>query len=254
MTHTCVQGKKCDNKQTKTNHGPLKTMSLRKRIEKSETVAATLAGIAGRYLSICTKTTKWHYEGMDELKAALADGPVLVLTWHSRSIMGSMHWPKNVAPLSTLYDKSPIGRVSGAVQRRAGLRPIEMSSKQSNLAASRTILKRVKEGVSIAMTGDGPLGPARELKDAPLEWARVTGMPIYCYAFATTKGRRIKSWDQMLVPKTFGKGSCIFRKFEQDVPRKLNVDAREKLRHDVQTWMNEVTADADRALGLEPGP
>jgi lysophospholipid acyltransferase (LPLAT)-like uncharacterized protein len=229
-------------------------MSLRKRLEKSETVAATLASIAGRYLWVCTKTTKWHYEGMDDLKAALADGPVLVLTWHSRSIMGSMHWPTDVAPLSTLHDKSPIGRVSGAVQRRAGLQPIEMSRKVSNIAASRTILKRVKEGISIAMTGDGPLGPARELKDAPLEWARVTGIPIFCYAFATTKGRQIDSWDRMLVPKTFGKGSCIFRRFDQQVPRKQGVEAREKLRQDIQTWMDEVTADADRALGLEPGP
>jgi hypothetical protein len=229
-------------------------MSLRKRLEKSETLAATLAGIAGRYLSICNKTTNWQFEGMDELKAALADGPVLVLTWHSRSIMGAMHWPKEVAPLSTLYDRSPIGRVSGAVQRRAGLRPIEMSSKQSNIVASRTILKRVKEGVSIAMTGDGPLGPARVLKDAPLEWARVTGMPVFCYAFSTTRGRRIESWDQMLVPKNFGKGCCIFRRFTQDVPRKLIPVTREAWRQEIQDWMDTVTAEADRALGLAPGP
>ncbi len=229
-------------------------MSLRKRLEQSETLAAALASLAGSYLSLCTRTTRWRYEGMDELKDALAQGPVLVLTWHSRSIMGSMHWPSDVAPLSTLYDKSPIGRVSGAVQRRAGLRPIEMSSRDSNLVASRKILRRVKEGVSIAMTGDGPLGPARQLKDAPLEWARVTGMPIFCYAFSTTKGRRAKSWDKLLVPKTFGKGVCIFRRFDADVPRKLDTADREALRLMIQKWMDDTTADADRALDLEPGP
>jgi lysophospholipid acyltransferase (LPLAT)-like uncharacterized protein len=229
-------------------------MSLRKRLEKSETLAAALASLAGRYLALCTKTTSWDYQGMDALNAALADGPVLVLTWHSRSIMGSMHWPKDVAPLSTLYDKSPIGRVSGAVQRRAGLRPIEMSSKQSNIAASRVILKRVKEGVSIAMTGDGPLGPAHVLKDATLEWARVTQMPVFCYAFATTKGRRVNAWDKMLVPKLFGKGVCIFRPLDETIPRKMDEAARDALRARVQNWMDDVTADADRALGLEPGP
>ncbi len=228
-------------------------MSLRKRIEKSETLATTLAGIAGRYLAFCNKTTRWQYEGMDELKTALADGPVLVVTWHSRSIMGAMHWPKDVASLSTLNDKSPIGRVGAAVQKRAGLRPIEMSRKTSNIAASRIILKRVKEGVSIAMAGDGPLGPARELKEATLEWARITRMPVFCYAFSTTKGRRIDSWDQMLVPKTFGKGYCIFRRFNEEVPRKLDAETREKLRENMKQWIDDTTADADRALGLEPG-
>lgn len=254
MPHTCVQCKKCDNWDATTNQGSPETMSLRKRLERSETLAAALAGIAGLYLALCTRTTDWRYEGMDELKAALAEGPVLVLTWHSRSIMGSMHWPSATASLSTLHDKSPIGRVSGAVQRRAGLRAIEMSSKEKNIAASRKILKRVKEGVSIALTGDGPLGPAHILKEAPLEWARVTGLPIFCYAFATTKGRRVKSWDKMLVPKTFGTGVCIFRRFAHDVPRKLDADARETLRQDLQLWMDQVTAEADRMLGLEPGP
>jgi len=58
----------------------------------------------------------------------------------------------------------------------------------------------------------------------------------------------------MLLPKTFGKGACIFRQFDQQVPRKLDDDGREKLRQDVQRFMDETTADVDRLLGLDPGP
>ncbi len=229
-------------------------MSLRKRLEKSELLAGIIGRGVGYYLMLCTKTTKWQFEGMDELKAALAKGPVLVLTWHSRSAMGSMHWPSDVAPLSALHNNSPIGQVTGAMQRASGLKPIKMSQNMSNIAASRAILKSVKAGTSMALTGDGPKGPARELKDAPLEWARVTGIPIFCYAFSTTRGRRVNSWDTMLLPKTFGRGACIFRQFDQVVPRKPDPDAREKLRQDVQQFMNETTADVDRMLNLEPGP
>jgi lysophospholipid acyltransferase (LPLAT)-like uncharacterized protein len=231
-----------------------KVMSVRKRLLKSETLATSLAGLAGRYLAFCHKTTQWDYEGLDDLKGALAEGPILLLTWHSRSIMGSLHWPTETAPLSSLYANSPIGRVSGAVQRRAGLQAIEMSSKASNRAASREILKRVKDGVSIGMTGDGPLGPAKVLNDASLEWARVTGMPIFCYSFATTKGRRVNSWDEMLVPKPFGKGACIFRRFDQTVARKIDPATAARLRQDLQAFMTQTTADADHALGLAPGP
>lgn len=229
-------------------------MKIRKRIEKSEFLAELVGRIVGFYLSFCTRTSTWQYEGMDDLKAALADGPVLVMTWHSRSAMGSIHWPSDVAPLAALHNTSPIGRVTGAQQRAAGLKPIKMSHKMSNVAASRAILKSVKGGMSMALTGDGPKGPARALKDAPLEWARVTGIPIFCYAYSMARGRRLGSWDRMLLPKSFGTGSCVFRRFDQDVPRKLDDAARDELRADLAKCMDAATARADEMVGVPPGP
>ncbi|MGJ8624349.1 MAG: lysophospholipid acyltransferase family protein [Yoonia sp.] len=229
-------------------------MTLRKRIENSEFLINLVGRTIGYYLSFCTATTKWQYEGMDDLKAALAEGPVLVMTWHSRSAMGSMHWPSDVAPLAALHNTSPIGRVTGAMQQSSGLQPIKMAHNASNIAASRAILKSVKAGMSMALTGDGPKGPARELKEAPLEWARVTGIPIFCYAFSTTRGWRVKSWDRMLLPRSFGKGACVFRRIDRTVPRKLDEAARAELRAEVSRWMDETTARADAMVSLPPGP
>lgn len=228
-------------------------MSLRRRIEKSQTIARMLAALAGSYLAFCNRTTKWQAEGMEDLRLALKDGPVLVLTWHERTIMGALHWPVDDGPLSSLFDSSPIGRVSGAVQRRVGLQPMEMSRKTSNRAASRTVLKRVREGVSIGMTGDGPLGPPLQVKDAPLEWARVTGVPVFCYAFATTRGRRLGSWDRMLVPYPFGRGSLVFARFQGTIPRKPTNSEKEVLREEIRLFMNATTALADTLVGKPTG-
>ena len=229
-------------------------MSLRRRIDRSELIATMAAGIAGRYLAFCDRTSDWQVEGLEELRTALAEGPVLLIMWHSRSVMGALHWPVADAPLSSLHDKSPIGRVSGALQRRVGLLPIEMSRKRANRAASREVLKRVKEGVSIGMTGDGPLGPARQVKDAPLDWARATGMPIFCYAFSTTKSRRLNSWDKMMVPRPFGKGAYVFRRFSVDIPRKMDAAALEALRAEVCGCLDEATAAVDQMVGVPTGP
>ncbi len=228
--------------------------TLRKRIEKSQTLAHIAGWLVARYLSFATRTTRWEYAGMDDLRTALAKGPVLVMTWHSRSAMGSMHWPSEVAPLSALHNNSPIGRVTGAMQRLTGLQPMAMSPKMSNMAASRVILKSVKDGASMALTGDGPTGPARILKDAPLEWARVTGIPIFCYAFATTKGWRVKSWDTMLLPKPYGKGACVFRQTTHTIPRKMDEAMRDEMRAALAASMDAATAEADRMVGQEPGP
>lgn len=227
-------------------------MSLRRRIERSETLAALLATLAGSYLSWCQRTTKWQIEGLEPLKADLAKGPVLLVMWHGRSVMGALHWPVAAGPLSSLYDKSPIGRVSGALQRRVGLQAMEMSRKTANRAASREILKRVKAGVSIGMTGDGPLGPALVLKDAPLEWARVTGMPVYCYAFSTTRARRLSTWDSMLVPKLFGNGAYVFARCDIDLPRKADAAALDVARSQLQGALTAAAARADELAGVTP--
>ena len=130
---------------------------------------------------------------------------------------------------------------------------MEMVDGKSNRAASRMILKRVHDGVSIGMTGDGPLGPALELKDAPLDWARATGLPVFCYAFSTTKGKRLGSWDKMLVPKPFARGAYVFARFAQKVPDKLDTENREALRSDLTALMNDTTRRADSLLGLPKG-
>ena len=216
-------------------------MTFRQRIEHSRLLAWLLAGLAGAYLSLCQRTTRWDYHGLEQLKADLADGPVLLLMWHGRSLMGPVHWPVEAGPLSSLYDASPIGRVSGALQRRRGLQPMEMSDKISNLAASRVILKRLREGVSIGMTGDGPLGPAQAIKDAPLDWARVMRRPVYGYAFATKRHRILPSWDAMMLPLPFTRGAVVFARYEGKIMGKVDEAARDGLKK----MLDEVTRNVD---------
>ena len=204
---------------------------LRKRLNHSRLLASILARIVGSYLRLCNATTKWQIEGLDALKADLADGPVLLVMWHERSLMGPVHWPVKAGQLSSLYDRSAVGRVSGAMQRQFGLQPMEMSNKTSNITASRQILHRVRDGISIGMTGDGPLGPARQVKDAPLDWARTMQRPVYAYAFTTKRHRRLDTWDNMMMPLPFTTGSLVFVKWDQTPARKAtNDDHRDGMR------------------------
>jgi len=227
---------------------------FRKRLEKSRKLAWVFGLIARSYLSFCNQTTRWEHEGREALQNDLRNGPVLMIMWHSRCMMAGHHWPKHAGNLSTLHTSSPIARVIGAVHRHLRLLPAEMSDKTANRASSRMVLSRVKEGVSIGMTVDGPLGPARVVKDAPLDWARTTGMPVYAYAFATSRGRHLQTWDRMFWPRPFGKGACVYHRLDTDVPRKVTPDAREKIRADFARALDTATARADICVAREPGP
>lgn len=211
-------------------------------------MASILAWFAGTYLVFCNRTTRWQVAGLDALKADLAKGPILIITWHGRTLMGPLHWPVDVAPLSSLHDASPIGRVSGALQKRMGLHPIRMTRTTSNRAASREVLRRVRQGVSIGMTGDGPVGPPLQLQDAALEWARITGMPVYSYAFATSRSKALNTWDNMILPKPFAKGAFVFGRWTGSLPRDADAAKIENARAEIEELLNDVTDRADKLL------
>jgi lysophospholipid acyltransferase (LPLAT)-like uncharacterized protein len=221
--------------------------SLRKRLEHSRLLASVLARVIGSYLRFCNWTTRWEVVGLDALKSDLQKGPVLLVMWHERSLMGPVHWPVASGQLTSLYARSAVGRVSGAMQRQFGLKPMEMRDQASNVAASRAILKRVRDGISIGMTGDGPLGPPLLVKDAPLDWARTMQRPVWTYAFSTTRGRHLKTWDSLWVPYPFGRGAIVFDHWENNLDRRASADQIEAARNALNSHLTQTSSYADRS-------
>lgn len=240
------------NARRQTRQNPLS--QLRKRLEKSETLARIIAAPIAGYIWFCNATTKWDKQGFDALDAALSDGPVIMISWHSRIMMEVPHLPTHRGGLSIPRDNSPAGMLSGAIQRWFGLRPYAMNEHKSNLAASRDILRQFSKGISLGLTGDGPVGPARELRDPPLEWARMTGLPVFVMSISTRRQRRMNTWDQMLWPLPFSRGATRVERWQGSLDRKATPEQIEAARADLSALMDKVQADCDTAIGLPPGP
>ena len=195
-------------------------MRLRQRLSESGLLIGAVARLIAGYLRLCRVTTRWERRGLDDLRTAIAQGPVIIVFWHDVAMMAPSHWPPGCGPLTSLRDTSPAGRVSGAVQERFGLLPMAMAAKTSNRAASRAVLKRVAEGVSIGLTGDGPKGPVRVMKDATLDWARVTGCPLFLFAALPARHLRLNTWDRLILPLPWTRGLAVYHRWEVDPPRK----------------------------------
>lgn len=223
-----------------------KHLTLRQRVDRSPLLARTSARIIGAYLTLCNRTTKWESEGLEELKTALQDGPVLVLIWHQRTLMASYHWPIKEGPITTLHSTSPIARVAGALQQLHGMQSMEMSPDTSNLAASRKVLRKFREGISIGMTGDGPLGPDHVLKTAPLEWAQRGPMRVWGYGFGTEKHRKLDSWDKMVLPRPFTRGRYIFAPFDYPLTTKPTAEEAELALAAMTEFLNNIDARLER--------
>ncbi len=224
--------------------------SLRSRIEKSPLLAKVIAAPIGWYIRLCHATTKWETAGLDHLQADLAKGSVVIMCWHGRLMMIGPHWPKADGNMSCLHDTAPIGRAAGFVQKSFGLDPFEMSARRSNIGTSRAVMKRAKDGISIGITADGPIGPGFQLQDPPLEWVRMMQRPVYGYAFATKRHFLLKTWDRMMLPIPFTKGACIFAPLDVNLPRKPTAEQLEVARIQLQVGLDAITAEANTVAGL----
>jgi hypothetical protein len=226
--------------------------TLRRRLARSPLLTGALARLIAGYLRLCRASSRWQVDGTEDLRAALAEGPVIVLIWHECTLMAPLDWARIGAPLSSLRDTSPVGQVSGAVQARFGLSPAAMAGGASNRAASRDILRRFGRGVSIGLTGDGPTGPARVLKPAALDWARVTGAPVFLYAFAARRHRRLSTWDRMILPLPFTTGLSAYRRWPGALPRHATPAGQAALTLDLAAALTALTDQV--AAKVRQGP
>lgn len=224
--------------------------SLRRKIEQSNLLAQVSGRTLAGWTMVCDRSTTWRREGEEALARAVAEGPVVIVLWHEMVMTGGAHWRPAWGRLVTIHDTSPAGRTGAAASARLGASPFLISARQSNLSVTREILGLIRDGSSLAIAADGPRGPRRVVKDAPLDWARAAGVPVFAYAWAVEGQRHAKSWDRMRFVRPFARGGIVFRRWDREIPRRMDDTARAALRADLGAHL---TAVADAAAALAAG-
>lgn len=223
---------------------------LRKRIVGSPALNGGLARVFAGYVRFCHATTRWERHGFEDLTAQLTEhGPVVIAVWHERLMMAPYLFDLDAGRICSLTSDARAGRLAGLIQTRFGFQTIAMSRYKRHVALSREVLLRMKDNWSVGIAPDGSNGPARIAKTFPIIWARSSGAPIFVAAFAARRTLSLPTWDRMQFPLPFTRGVLRVRRFDKDVPRKLDEDGTKKLRAALQAALDDVTAEADRAVG-----
>lgn len=227
-------------------------MKLRKRILKSKSLEWILSWFMASYLRFCHFTTSWNSSGLDDLEKALNDGPIILVSWHSRLMMSGLHWPKHWSRIKPIHDTAPAGRLAGGTMKQFGLEPIAISSSRSKFAITRLVLGEMGQGVSIGMAADGPEGPVGVCKPAPILWARASGRPVFVYAWSARRVWRLKTWDRLVFPRPFNRGTYSFRECNMQIPRKLDAETTDRLCAELADHLDQITDETDTKAGSKP--
>ena len=155
-------------------------------------------------------TNKWNIEGENNYQDLLRNNnSVIISIWHGRVLNFVKQLANNqfYALAGTHNDAEIISRIC----LDTGWKVIRGSSSDKGKEAFEGIVEALKiPGSLVAMTPDGPKGPAKIPKAGVIKAAQNTGVAIIPAASHCTKHWGFKNWDTFYIPKPFGRIEVIY--------------------------------------------
>lgn len=160
--------------------------------------------------------------------------PAVYALWHGELLALTLRYTPG--GLGVMISQHRDGDIATSIVEALGGRVVRGSSSSGGAGALQGLARLGAGGRPVAMTTDGPRGPARRSKAGVIRVAALAGLPIVPVAAVPVRSWRAKSWDGFLVPRPFTR---IYVGFGPpvEVPREV-------AREDLPEW----TARLDAAL------
>ena len=167
-----------------------------------------LAGLIGRlmaaYVRLVAATSRLEGPPVTQDQAVLA-------FWHEYNLVAATaayrtrRARRHVSFSTRTFRGEVMNALLGAVG--AGSVPLPAEDERAEAARlSREMARLGREGASLAVSPDGPVGPYRRAKPGALIVARESGLPIQPWAVAMRPSFRLgRRWDRHIVPLPFGR-------------------------------------------------
>lgn len=207
-------------------------------------------GILGQGLlgSLFT-TTRVKREGYGPIHALRESGQrVIFALWHGQLLpLAYYHQGEGIV---VLVSEHADGEYITRVLHRYGYDTARGSSTRGGSKGLRGLVRAAREGRDLAITPDGPKGPAQVFKPGALVAAQLTGLPIVPIAVGASAAWRFRSWDGFMVPKPLSRIRLIYGE-PVEVPRGLGEEELNGLAERVGRTLNQLSERA--AVPLEDG-
>jgi lysophospholipid acyltransferase (LPLAT)-like uncharacterized protein len=222
---------------------------------RNPVVQSILAWTLAQWMRFCFATIRWTHENQQVAEDVWKEGGgVLAVFWHSRIGLSPACWPLDRAtPAKALISLSADGEFIAKAVARQGFPAVRGSSANKDKAdrakggsqALRDGLRQLKAG-GLAITPDGPRGPARQMAEGLPLMAKLSGAPALFIGLSCNPAVRLSSWDKAVLPLPFGKGAVVW-----DVARYPEGGAVAEVTADWTRRLDAVEARADALTGLE---
>jgi len=152
--------------------------------------------------------------------------PIIFVFWHAHTLpLAYCHRHEGIV---TLVSEHGDGETLVRLIRHWGFGSVRGSSTRGATKALKGLIRAAREGRDLALTPDGPRGPARIFKPGALAVAQATGLPVVPLSAAASRAWQPGSWDRFLIPKPCSR-LCVAYGPPRRVPQGLDRAALETL-------------------------
>lgn len=153
----------------------------------------------------------WRFRVLrdDELKRMrAARQPIIFALWHGQML--PLLYRHRGEGVSVLISEHGDGEIIARIAQTFGYRSVRGSTSRGAARALLALAREVRDGHDLAITPDGPRGPAKSFAPGTLIVAQRSGAPILPAVVSVSSAWRLRSWDQFLIPKPFAKIVVVY--------------------------------------------
>jgi hypothetical protein len=167
--------------------------------------AEPVAAAAGPTLIRALAAT-WRYRlrGADHVRALRAERrPFVFVLWHN-SILPLLYLHRGEGVVM-LISRHRDGGYLADLGERWGYGSVRGSTKRGGDVGLLGIVRALQGGAVVAITPDGPRGPAERVQPGAIAAAQHAGVPIIPVVAVPRAAWHLKSWDKMRIAKPFSR-------------------------------------------------
>ena len=172
--------------------------------------AAPVLSVVGTALvRLLAATWRVRVAGEEHFRALHdANRPFVFVLWHSR-ILPLLHRHRHQG-IVLLISRHRDGAYLADLAQGWGYRFVRGSSKRGGEVGLLGIVRALTDGTVVAVTPDGPRGPAEQVKAGAVAAAQHAAVPLLPIGARASSAWWISSWDRFCIPKPFARVDVVY--------------------------------------------
>jgi lysophospholipid acyltransferase (LPLAT)-like uncharacterized protein len=169
-------------------------------------------------------------------------GRVIYVLWHGSLL--PLLWSHRDRDIAVIISEHSDGEIIARIAKALGFRTVRGSTSRGAARALLGACREIEGGHDLAVTVDGPRGPARTVAPGAPAIAQRTGAAMVPVDASASRAWRLRSWDRFMIPKPFARVTIAYDepiRVPADTARDGN-DERERVRAGIERAGETATA------------
>src|SRR4051812_3638638 len=160
-------------------------------------------------LNLLARTWRFRVRNGEVIRALRKDKTAFIFSlWHGHLL--PLLWFHRGEGVKVLISEHRDGELVARAAESLGYGLIRGSTTHGANRALVSLVRELEAGNEIAITPDGPRGPAETFAPGALIAAHRSNSPILPVAISVDRGWRLRSWDRFTIPKPFARVTVAY--------------------------------------------